>query len=214
MSTQLKIPIEPENAQAHSAHEKYVTFEEFLALDAERGWSEWIDGKVIFMSAAAASRHQLIVLFLLQTLGLYVKMFDLGEVFCAPFAMKLKKQRRGREPDVLFISKERAHFIKKNHLDGAADLVIEVVSPESVGRDRGEKFVEYEAAGIKEYWLVDHERESVEFYELGKDGRYRLAILADGVYRSKVIKGFFVRVAWLWQETLPTIEALRELKIM
>jgi hypothetical protein len=56
MSTQLKGKIEDERA----AHESYVTFEEFLTLDGERTCSEWIDGKVIFMTAVASLKHQLV----------------------------------------------------------------------------------------------------------------------------------------------------------
>src|SRR2546421_2616129 len=129
--------------------------------------------------------------------------------------MRVNTSAHGREPDVVFVSRERAHLVEKTYLNGPADLAIEIVSPESIGRDRGEKFVEYEQAGIKEYWLIDPDRESAEFYELGADGRYRAAqIEPEGVYRSQVVAGFFVRVAWLWQTPAPTLDALRELKLL
>ena len=51
--------------------------------------------------------------------------------------MKLEEQRREREPDILFVGKERKHLFKKTYLDGAADLAVEIISPESIGRDRG-----------------------------------------------------------------------------
>lgn len=213
MSTQMKDFAELENAELFRSGEKHVTFEEFITQGDEDVLSEWIDGQVITM-AAASSKHQLLTSFLEAILKFYVETHQLGVVIRAPFPMKLMKQRRGREPDILSVSNERAHLIKKTHLNGAADLVIEAISPESIGRDRGEKFVEYEAAGIKEYWLIDHERESAEFYELGADGRYHLAVLLDEIYHSKIVKGFFVRTAWLWQEPNPTIEAMRELKII
>jgi Uma2 family endonuclease len=190
-----------------------MTWEEFLSFGDEDTWAEWIDGEVITMYSAS-TRHQEIVLFLAQVLGIYVRSKNLGDVFIAPFAMKLEKERRGREPDLLFVSRERNHLIEPTFLNGAADLVVEVVSPESVGRDRGEKFVEYEAAGVREYWLIDYERNRAEFYELAaSDGLYRLA-RTDGVFHSKVIEGFFVREDWFWRESLPTIEALKELKIL
>ncbi|PYS90953.1 MAG: hypothetical protein DMF64_13570 [Acidobacteria bacterium] len=191
-----------------------MTFEEYLALDDERTMSEWVDGEVIFMSPVA-QKHQEIMLFLAQTLGLYVQVHNLGRILLPPFAMKLAAQRRGREPDLSFVSRDRTHLILRTYLDGPADLAVEIVSPESIGRDRGEKFVEYEQAGIKEYWLIDPDRERAEFYELGADGRYRAAqIEPEGVYRSQVVPGFFVRVAWLWQMPAPTLDALRELKLL
>lgn len=191
-----------------------MTFEEYLVSGDEPTMSEWVDGEVILMSPAA-EQHQALLLFLAQIVGLYVEVHGLGRIFIPPFAMKLERQRRGREPDLLFVSTKRAHLIKKSFLDGAADLAVEIVSPESVERDRKQKFAEYEQAGVKEYWLIDPESETAEFYELGADGHYRAALTEpDGIYRSKVINGFFLRTAWLWQTPLPTLEALRELKLI
>jgi Uma2 family endonuclease len=94
-------------------------------------------------------------------------------------------------------------------------VVIEIVSPESIGRDRGDKLVEYERAGVKEYWLLDPDRQSAEFYELGADGLYHMARIDDGVYRSRVISGFWLRVDWLWMTPLPpTLDLLRELGVV
>ncbi len=191
-----------------------MTFEEFLVLDDERMMSEWVDGEVIFMSPTAI-RHQELMTFLVQVLGLYVTMRNAGMVIPAPFVMKIEEGRRGREPDVLFVSSERTHLIQRTYLDGPADLAVEIVSPESIERDRNEKFGEYERAGVKEYWLIDPDRERAEFYELGADGRYRgAAIEPEGVYRSQIVPGFCLRAAWLWQTPAPTLDALRELKLI
>src|SRR2546430_476868 len=119
-----------------------MTFEEYLALDDERMMSEWIDGEVIFMSPAA-EKHQEILAFLLTLLKLYVEAKNLGRVLPAPFAMRLAKSKRGREPDLLYVKSDRLNLIQRTYLDGPADLVVEIISPESIGRDRGEKFVEY-----------------------------------------------------------------------
>ncbi len=199
---------------ASSTPPQRVTFEEYLASGDEPKMSEWVDGEVIFMSPTSI-RHQSVLTLLIQVMGLFVTTHDLGVLIPAPFAMKLERLRRGREPDLLFVRNDRMQLLEKNHLNGPADLVVEIVSPESIGRDRGEKFVEYEQAGIKEYWLIDPERESAEFYELGADGRYRAALLAaDGVYRSQVLAGLFVRPDWFWQNPSPTLAALRELKLI
>jgi Uma2 family endonuclease len=204
----------PEQAQPIAATgPRRVNFEEYLALGEDTDRIEWIDGEVVRM-APAAKRHQAMMLFLLHTAGLYVETHRLGWLVSAPFAMKLEAQRRGREPDILFVTQERSELVKETYLDGPADLAVEVISPESVGRDRGEKFIEYEAAGIPEYWLIDPERQRAEFYELGADRLYHLAAMPDGIYHSKVLPGFFLRVEWLWTMPPPTIAALRELKLI
>lgn len=89
-----------------------------------------------------------------------------------------------------------------------------IITPDSVVRDRQEKFGEYEGAGVTEYWLLDPERMIAEFYELGEDGRYHLANIDQGNYHSKVVPGFSLQLSWLWQDPLPTLEALRALKLM
>jgi Uma2 family endonuclease len=196
------------------APSRRMTFEEYLVSGDEPMMSEWVEGEVIFMSPASA-KHQRLGSLLFQMLGLYVETHKLGEVFYAPFVMKIESAKSGREPDLLFVRRERAHLIEKTYLNGPADLVVEIVSPESVERDRKEKFMEYEAAGIKEYWLIDPDRESAEFYELGADGRYRAALTEpEGIFHSKVVEGFFIRTAWLWQTPPPTLDALRELKLL
>ncbi|MEZ5301901.1 MAG: Uma2 family endonuclease [Verrucomicrobiales bacterium] len=72
----------------------------------------------------------------------------------------------GREPDIIFVASENLGRIKNAFLDGPADLAVEVISPESQGRDRGDKFYEYQAGGVREYWIIDPERQVAEFYRL------------------------------------------------
>jgi Uma2 family endonuclease len=116
---------------------------------------------------------------------------------------------RGREPDILFVAQNRLNIVQDSNLSEAADLVIEIVSPESVGRDRGEKFVEYEAAGVREYWLIDPDRQQAEFYRLTDAGRYQLVFPGDeGIFHSEVLTNFWLKIEWLWQEPLPKVLAI------
>lgn len=188
-----------------------MTYEEFLAWADEDTLAEWVDGEIIMVSPAS-KRHQDIAGFLYQVLDLYVQSHDLGDVIHAPFQMKLE---HGREPDLLFVATEHLDRLQDIHLDGPADLVVEIVSPESAARDRGDKFYEYEAGGVPEYWLIDPQRQRAEFYQLD-DERYSLVQPdAEGVYHSAAVPGFWLRVAWLWQEPLPAVlDVLRELNVI
>lgn len=190
-----------------------MTFEEFLKWGDEDTWAEWVDGEVVILTPAA-TKHQKIAGFLQEFLGNFVKLRRLGTVLSAPFLVKLPPPlARGREPDLIFIAENRLYNLKPTYFEGAPDLVVEITSPESFARDRGEKYVEYEAAGVKEYWLIDPDRRQAEFYRLGEDGRYRLFTAdAEGIYCSEAIPGLWLRVAWLWQDPPPAgVEALKEL---
>lgn len=190
-----------------------LSFEDFLAWCDEDTWAEWVDGEVVMVSPASR-RHQDVADFLVAILRHWVEAHDLGVVLSAPFLMRLPAPPdRAREPDLLFVAREHVERLRETYLDGPADLVVEIASPESAARDRGEKFLEYEAAGIAEYWLIDPDRQQAEFYRLGPDGRYRLALGgATGEYISAVLSGLRLPVAWLWQEPLPKLrDALRAL---
>jgi Uma2 family endonuclease len=187
---------------AHGAgHSDYITYEEFLDLVDEDTLAEWVDGAIV-MTSPANLRHQEIGRFLLTTLGYFVRVHNLGRVIDPPFQVKLP--RSGREPDVLYIANAHLDRLTPTYLDGPADLVVEIMSPESTRRDREEKFTEYQEAGIPEYWLLDPQTEHAEFYWLGTSGQYELVALdAEGIYRSRVVPGFWLRVAWLWRQPLP-----------
>ena len=181
-----------------------MTYEEFLAWYDDRH-AEWVDGEVILMSPPSEP-HQNLAIFLGALLRLFVEARDLGHVLIAPFQMKLEVRPSGREPDILFIARENLGRLKLNYLDGPANLAVEIISPESQSRDRGEKYYEYEEAGVEEYWLLDPTRKRAEFYRLGDNGIYaRIVVADDGIFRSEVLKDLWLKVDWLWQEPLPPL---------
>ncbi|MFW5688239.1 MAG: Uma2 family endonuclease, partial [Spirochaetota bacterium] len=108
-------------------------------------------------------------------------------------------------PDLAFYRKERSDAIRPSHVEGAPDLVVEVLSPRTAERDTGPKFAEYEQHGVREYWILDPETYAHRFYRREHD---ELVEYADGEDRidSQVVAGFFVLRAWLDPEHLPRIE--------
>lgn len=180
-----------------------MTYERFLRL-GDQVHAEWVDGEVVPM-AAVSNAHSQIQVFLLTLIQTYAEAKDLGVVRCEPFQMRLGPSL-GRSPDVLFVARAHLDRLKEMYLDGSADLVIEVVSPECQTRDRLHKFAECQRAGVPEYWLVDPDRGGAEFYLLGDDGLYHAAALdAGGVYHSRVLEGLWLNPAWLGQRPLPKL---------
>lgn len=178
-----------------------MTYEEFLDWADEDTWAEWVDGRVE-MASPANAKHQLVAGFLYKLLSGYVTFRQLGTVLIPPFQMKLPRSS-GREPDLIFLDQSHISRLKETFVDGPVDLALEVISPESVTRDRNDKFKEYQSGGVNEYWLLDPDARQADFYQL-HEGRYQLVLPdAQGIYHSRVVPGFWLNVAWLWQSPLP-----------
>ena len=179
-------------------------------LGAGEGRFEW-KGSLLDMEPTSDD-HDDTMVFIVSTMRHYAEETDAGRVKADQYAERLDENTI-RIPDVAFFKKDSLSKMKPTHSDGGADLVVEIVSPDSRVRDKGEKFFEYEAAGIEEYWIVDPERRRAEFFRL-REGAYE-AMLPDaqGRFYSSALPGFFVRIEWLWSR--PKLkDALRELGLM
>ena len=94
-------------------------------------------------------------------------------------------------------------------MNGPADICIEVVSPGSVGTDYGEKLAEYEAGGVREYWIIDPQRKRCLFNRLDEGNLYADApVDGTGNYRTPLLPQFVLHVPGLWAETLPDYGAV------
>jgi Uma2 family endonuclease len=190
----------------------YMTEEEFEAWCDEDVKAEWIEGRVIVHSPARP-RHSLIASWLSRILGIFLRHSDLGVVMGPEIQFRVPGRRR--VPDVLVVLKARLQIIGETRIDGPPDLVVEIVSPDSVERDYREKYLEYEAAGIREYWIVDYLNERLRLYVLDDAGRYAPQPEENGLVHSRVLPGFYLRTAWLWQQPLPDeLTVLRELGVI
>lgn len=190
-----------------------MSFDEFLAWEYEGGLTEWVNGEV-FVYMSANYEHQRIQRFLTVLLAAWCDFEDAGEILTAPYAIQPEAGGAGREPDLVFVSREHSTRIGPKHLAGTPDLVVEIVSPESAARDRVTKLREYERAGIPEYWIVDSRPgiERADFFGLDAEGHYEPVPVRDGTVRSKVLGGFWLRVAWLWDPEQKPLVALREVR--
>ena len=207
-------------AQAIQTHHKDIppgrmTFDEFMQWADEDTNAEWVDGEVVWMSPVSLDSGD-VTHFLSVLMRMYAEHYDLGSVYSERVLMRLATRPSGREPDVVFVAKQRRAILKKTFIDGPADLVIEVIGEESRTRDRLDKYQEYERAGVREYWIVDPENRSVDFYQLDANGKFA-PIPPDGagVYHCAAIHGMWLKVDWLFHQPLPTVmSVLREWKIV
>jgi len=214
MSTLHKTIVETDPPDGTPHPGRSLTEEEFVAWCEGPIWAEWVDGEVVLMSPVNLS-HEKIFTFLDRVLGIFVEKRDLGDVLTEPYQVRLVGIRRRRSPDLFFVAKDRLDILKKHHADGAPDLIIEIVSPESESRDWREKYQEYESAGVREYWVIDPMSQHMEAYALNPKRRYRRIKEKDDKIQSTVLEGFCVRpAAWLWQPKPPKVtDVLRDLGI-
>ena len=129
-------------------------------------------------------------------LSIYQK--ELGMVLTSPIGVYFDIKRYF-EPDLVFVSNENKNRIKENYIEGAPDLIVEIISPSSVKRDRGYKFRQFALEGVQEYWIVDPINEMVEVYEFTFTGfqlidRYSI----DQPVKSKILQDFQFIVSEIW----------------
>ena len=176
-------------------------------LGFEKVRAEWVDGEVVVTSPVNLT-HLRLSEFLFRVLVEFVEPRNLGEVHGPEFVSRFQAGPRlmRRLPDLWFVAADRLHLLRPTYLDGPPDVVVEVVSLDSVERDYHEKFAAYEAAGVREYWIIDPLEKALHAYRLDpRAGRFQALVATDGRMTSEVLPGFGLRAEWLWREPLPRV---------
>lgn len=141
-----------------------LTYEDLVLLPDDGRRHELIDGEH-FVTAAPSTRHQQILTQLLVYLATYLREHRMGRVFPAPCDVVLS-QFDVVEPDLLVVIHAVDDRVTEANIQGAPDLVVEILSHSTEGRDRGVKRKLYEKFGVREYWIVDPDAETVEILRL------------------------------------------------
>jgi Uma2 family endonuclease len=179
----------------------FHTYTDFCELVGEDKKADLIDGEIYMASPDNTDANDLF-LWLICLIKDFVDLRELGKVFGSRVACRLDN-KNGPEPDILFVRQSRRHLIKRGHIVGPPDLVIEIVSPGSVERDYEKKRKQYGRFGVSEYWIIDEDLKKVTLLRLDGKGQYREAKPRKGILHSQVLPGFWLRVEWLWRETRP-----------
>lgn len=170
------------------------TYDDYRRLPDD-GWRyEVIEGE-LYMSPAPEPIHQEYGGEMFAALRDFGKKHNAGKAYMAPIDVILPDLASPVQPDVLFIVKNRLHIVKRGRIEGAPDIIVEILSPSNWIIDRREKFDIYAKAGVREYWIVNPMVRTIELFVL-REGRYEL-IGKYGVgeaARSEVLPGFEVKV--------------------
>jgi Uma2 family endonuclease len=173
--------------------------EHFYATVTEQEKAEFINGEVVYHSPVIR-KHNYVTGNLFTLLKSFVGANNLGFVGIEKILTKLS--RNDFEPDVCFFRKEIADtFSDKTMFFPAPDFVAEVLSKSTEKNDRGVKFEDYAFHGVKEYWIIDPDNETVEQYFLDDEKKYKLYVkLNEGTIYCKAVKGFNIPVKALFNE--------------
>ena len=181
--------------------------DDFVAWNREKVRAEWVDGEVILLFPKDIS-HLRVSMWLMHILDIYAEEYEFGTVLSSGFTVRLSLPVRTsrRLPDLMFVAKDRSHLILKNHLEGPPDLAVEIVSPDSKKRDWHEKLEEYEAAGVREYWIIDPDVQRFEAFQLNPQGQFdSIYNQPAGLFASQIVPGFQIQIEWLWADNPPFV---------
>ncbi len=172
-----------------------ITYEQYLSGTEIKQRYEIVDG-VMIMPPSPSTGHQRLLGRVYKLLDPYISGQQLGEVFFAPLDVVIQREPlRTRQPDLLFVSGARAGIVGQV-IEGAPDLVVEILSPSNSRSNMEEKLADYARLEVQECWLVSPEARSVEVMELEEGQWQRVGIfgLGDQVH-SQVLPGLDLAVA-------------------
>jgi len=184
-----------------------ISEEEFYRLAGEDDDWEYLDGRIV-MHSPASERHEDLFRFLLTLLSGFFDERKGAVVRGSRYPMRLD-ERWSPEPDLLVVREGRRHLMTPGHLDGPADMVIEIVSESDPRLDYREKLPRYRHANIEEIWIVDpFDHRVLVTHRAG--AAWTEQNIGSGRLDSHVVAGFWIDVDWLWRGELPsTLACLR-----
>ena len=177
-----------------------LTYEDYLLIPEDGRRHEILEGEH-YVTPAPFLRHQRISIRLSSRLFFFADRHRLGEVFTAPADVILSRHDVV-QPDILFISNERAGIATKKNVQGAPDLVVEILSESTRRRDERIKLEIYERLGVDEYWTLDPDRRTTKVYRRDGDRLVLAAGLsadAGDVLTSPLLPGLEIRLSEIFE---------------
>lgn len=168
------------------------TYREYLYTPDDKRY-ELIDGELL-LSPSPKTAHQRLERKLGTIMSFFVDDAGLGEIFFAPFDVYFN-ETNVVQPDIIFVSSERALIVNDDNIRGAPDMVVEILSPSTANRDRVLKRALYAENGVKEFWIADTDAKTISVFLLGDSGFDLVAIYGEGqALTSPTLSGFSVNM--------------------
>jgi Uma2 family endonuclease len=184
---------------APSATAYKMTVKEFCELPEGPPYFQLIDGD-LYMSPSPRRYHQRISMHLIGVLFGFIEEHDLGELYAAPSDVTFADDVV-LNPDLYFVSRERAHILTEQGATGAPDLVIEILSPSTAKLDVGRKREIYAESGVREMWIVAPETRTVEIYRFAENREHPIAVLSTGeALTSPILPGLALPIADVFKD--------------
>ncbi|MBI2367425.1 MAG: Uma2 family endonuclease [Deltaproteobacteria bacterium] len=181
-------------------HSSQLTYEDYLQFPDDGKRHEIIEGDH-YMTPAPKTKHQRISGNLATAMITVSKQHKLGLVLTAPCAVILSDENVV-QPDLLFVATARAAVVTDDNIQGAPDLIVEILSESSRKKDEVTKRKLYERFGVQEYWIVDPELEIVKIFKLTQQGYGRASELSketNDVLTTELLPGFDCAVSEIFE---------------
>lgn len=174
-----------------------LDYDDYASMPEDGKRYEILDGELV-VTASPVTRHQRVLRDLEFALHAHVSAHELGEVFFAPLTVVLDPHTIV-EPDLVFVSKARSAILKERFIEGAPDLLIEILSPSTAARDRGAKAKLYAQFGVDEYWIVDPDARTLEVFErAGKTFRASGTFHDSDTFAPRLLPGLTIALSSVW----------------
>lgn len=175
--------------------DKKYSYADYLTWPSEERW-ELINGEVWDMSPAPSSKHQRIATILISEIFFHLKGKSC-QVFAAPFDVRFVKDENQQDQDIFItVQPDLTVICDKSKIDekgclGSPDFIVEILSPSTGYKDETQKLTVYEEYGVREYWIVNPERETIQvFLHNGQDFDKPAYYKGEDLITSSVLDGF------------------------
>ncbi|MBI2263684.1 MAG: Uma2 family endonuclease [Armatimonadetes bacterium] len=177
--------------------EKRLTYEDYARLPDDGHRYELLEGELL-MTPSPLTRHQEISIRLSSLLFAHLQKHPIGRVLCAPLDVILSSLTV-LQPDLVFVLAEHKEIITERAIEGSPDLVVEILSPSTIRRDRVQKRRLYAQHGVSHLWIADPDAKILEIFELqGENYALTGTYGENDPFEPKLFPGLTISLGDVW----------------